>query len=129
MSHGFSFAFDLERLDEVIKRVNQSPLGCGALAGNPFKIDRKAMAAELGFGSVLPNSLNAVADRDFVLETMHWGSFLMLHFSRWAEDLIIYSSLEFAFVRLADMYSTGSSMLPQKRNPESCEGLSVRWQG
>lgn len=101
--------------------MNQSPLGCGALAGNPFKIDRKAMAEELGFDSVLPNSLNAVADRDFVIETLQWGSFLMLHVSRWAEDLIIYSSLEFGFVRLADMYSTGSSLMPQKKNPDSLE--------
>ncbi len=123
LSHGFSFASDLERLDEVIKRVNQSPLGSGALAGNPFKIDRAAMAKELGFDSVLPNSLSAVADRDFVLETMQWGSFLMLHISRWAEDLIIYSSLEFGFVRLADMYSTGSSLMPQKKNPDSLELL------
>ena len=123
MSHGFSFASDLERLNEVIKHVNRSPLGSGALAGNPFKIDREAMAKELGFDSVLPNSLNAVADRDFVLETMQWGSFLMMHISRWAEDLIIYSSLEFGFVRLADMYSTGSSLMPQKKNPDSLELL------
>lgn len=123
LSHGFSFASDLERLDEVIKRVNRSPLGSGALAGNPFKIDRQAMAKELGFNSVLPNSLNAVADRDFVLETMQWGSFLMMHISRWAEDLIIYSSLEFGFVKLDDMYSTGSSLMPQKKNPDSLELL------
>lgn len=123
LSHGFSFASDLERLGETIKRVNRSPLGSGALAGNPFKIDRAAMAQELGFDSVLPNSLNAVADRDFVLETMQWGSFLMMHISRWAEDLIIYSSLEFGFVRLHDMYSTGSSLMPQKKNPDSLELL------
>ena len=77
------------------------------------------MARELGFDSVLPNSLNAVADRDFVLETMQWGSFLMMHISRWAEDLIIYSSLEFGFVRLHDMYSTGSSLMPQVSHPKS----------
>ncbi len=80
---------------------------------------------ELGFDSVLPNSLSAVADRDFVLETMQWGSFLMLHIPRWAEDLIIYSSLDFGFVRLADMYSTGSSPLPQKKNPDSLKQESV----
>lgn len=118
LSHGFSFASDLERLDETIKRVNRSPLGSGALAGNPFKINREAMARELGFDSVLPNSLNAVADRDFVLETMQWGSFLMMHISRWAEDLIIYCSLEFGFVRLHDMYSTGSSLMPQVSRPK-----------
>ena len=116
MSHSTAFASDLTRLREVIARVNRSPLGCGALAGNPFKIDREAMAKELGFDGLLHNSMNAVADRDFVVETMQWGSLLMLKISRWAEDLIIYSSLEFGFVRLADAYSTGSSLMPQKKN-------------
>lgn len=119
LSHAAAFASDLERLREVIKRVNRSPLGTGALAGNPFKIDRNAMARELGFEGLLFNSMNAVADRDFVLETMQWGSSFMLKISRWAEDLIIYSSLEFSFVRLADAYSTGSSLMPQKKNPGS----------
>lgn len=80
----------------------------GALAENLFKMDREAIAHELGFDSVLPNSLNAVADRDFVLEIMQWGPFLMMH----AEELIIYSSLGFGFVRLHDMYSTGSILMP-----------------
>ncbi|KAI5374801.1 hypothetical protein J4E82_006478 [Alternaria postmessia] len=121
LSHTTAFASELERLREVIKRVNRSPLGCGALAGNPFGIDRHAMAKELGFEGLLPNSLNAVGDRDFVFETMQWGSSLMLKMSRWAEDLIIYSSLEFGFVRLADAYSTGSSLMPQKKNADSLE--------
>ncbi|KAF2465934.1 argininosuccinate lyase [Lindgomyces ingoldianus] len=123
LSHATSFSFELERLREVIKRVNRSPLGCGALAGNPFKIDREAMAKELGFDGLLYNSMNAVADRDFVFETLQWGSSFMLKISRWAEDLIIYSSLEFGFVRLADAYSTGSSLMPQKKNADSLELL------
>jgi argininosuccinate lyase len=106
----------LQRLREVTRRVNRSPLGTGALAGNPFQIDREAMAAELGFEGLLYNSMNAVADRDFAMETMQWGSSFMLKISRWAEDLIIYSSLEFGFVRLSDAYSTGSSLMPQKKN-------------
>ncbi|KAL2273689.1 hypothetical protein FJTKL_04146 [Diaporthe vaccinii] len=99
----------------------QPPLGCGALAGNPFGIDREMMAEELGFDALLWNSMGAVADRDFVLETLPWGSFLMQHISRWAEDLIIHSSAEFGFIRLADAYSTGSSLMPQKKNPDSLE--------
>jgi argininosuccinate lyase len=121
LGHATAFSQELERLQEVIKRVNKSPLGCGALAGNPFNIDRHAMAEELGFEGILPNSLNAVGDRDFVFETLQWGSSLMLKLSRWAEDLIIYSSLEFGFVRLADAYSTGSSLMPQKKNADSLE--------
>lgn len=121
--YGSFFASDLERLREVRARVNRSPLGCGALAGNPFNIDRDAMAAELGFGGLIMNSMAGVGDRDFVVETMQWGSMLMTHLSRWAEDLIIYSSGEFAFVRLADTYSTGSSLMPQKKNPDSLELL------
>ena len=79
------------------------------------------MAKELGFETLIYNSMAGVADRDFVVETMQWGSMLMLHLSRWAEDLIIYSSGEFDFVRLADAYSTGSSLMPQKKNPDSLE--------
>ncbi|KAI1205044.1 argininosuccinate lyase [Annulohypoxylon truncatum] len=123
MSYGLAFANDLERLREVVKRVNKSPLGCGALAGNPFHIDRDMMAAELGFDGLLWNSMGGVADRDFVAETLQWASMLMQHVSRWAEDLIIYSTAEFGFVRLADAYSTGSSLMPQKKNPDSLELL------
>ncbi|TKA67952.1 putative argininosuccinate lyase [Cryomyces minteri] len=123
LSYGLAFATDLQRLREVVKRVNRSPLGCGALAGNPFNIDRDAMAKELGFEELIYNSMAGVADRDFVVETMQWGSMLMLHMSRWAEDLIVYSSGEFCFVKLADAYSTGSSLMPQKKNPDSLELL------
>lgn len=123
LSYGLAFAGDLERLRETIKRVNKSPLGCGALAGNPFGIDREMMARELGFDGLLWNSMGGVADRDFVAEMLQWASMLMTHVSRWAEDLIIYSTAEFGFVRLADAYSTGSSLMPQKKNPDSLELL------
>lgn len=123
LSYCLVFATDLERLREVIRRVNRCPLGCGALAGNPFAIDRDMMARELGFDGLLWNSMAGVADRDFVTETLQWGAMLMQHVSRWAEDLIIYSTAEFAFVRLADAYSTGSSLMPQKKNPDSLELL------
>lgn len=113
-SFALAFASDLERLREVIRRVNKSPLGCGALAGNPFGIDRDAIAKELGFEGLLMNSLGAVGDRKFVVETMQWSSELMTDISRISEDLIIYGTAEFGFVKLADAYSTGSSLMPQK---------------
>lgn len=123
LMYGSYFASDLQRLREVKARVNKCPLGCGALAGNPFNIDREAMAKELGFGGLIMNSMAGVGDRDFVVDTMQWGSMLMTHMSRWAEDLIIYTSGEFSFVKLADAYSTGSSLMPQKKNPDSLELL------
>lgn len=124
LSYGTTFASDLERLREVIRRVNRSPLGSGALVGNPFGIDRDAIAAELDFTSgLIHNSMAAVADRDFVVETLQWAATLMQHISRWSEDLILYSTAEFGFLRLADAYSTGSSLMPQKKNPDSLELL------
>lgn len=123
LSYGLAFAADLERLRETIRRVNRNPLGCGALAGNPFGIDRDMITRELGFEGLLWNSMGGVADRDFVTETLQWGAMVMQHVSRWAEDLIIYSTAEFGFVRLADAYSTGSSLMPQKKNPDSLELL------
>jgi len=123
LNYGTSFQADLERLRQLIPRVNRSPLGAGALVGNPFGIDRAAMAEELGFDSLIPNSMTAVSDRDFILETLQWATLLMTHISRFSEDLIIYSTAEFGFVRLADAYSTGSSLMPQKKNPDSLELL------
>ncbi|KAK5944866.1 argininosuccinate lyase [Knufia obscura] len=123
LSYGTSFQADLERLRQLIPRVNRSPLGAGALVGNPFNIDRAAIAKELGFDSLIPNSMTAVSDRDFILETLQWATMLMTHISRFSEDLIIYSTAEFGFVRLADAYSTGSSLMPQKKNPDSLELL------
>ncbi|KAG5355872.1 Argininosuccinate lyase [Yarrowia sp. B02] len=122
-SYATYFTSDLQRLDQLIERVNVSPLGCGALAGHPFGIDREYIASELGFGGIIGNSLVGVGDRDFVTETLFWGSLLMNHISRFAEDLIVYSTAEFGFIQLADAYSTGSSLMPQKKNPDSLELL------
>ncbi len=123
LSHATAWARDAERLDQLAQRVNVMPLGSGALAGNPFAIDRDKLAQELGFASASANSLDAVADRDFIAELLFWSTLTMLHLSRWAEDLIIYSSREFSFVALADAYSTGSSLMPQKKNPDALELL------
>ncbi|KAG5419563.1 ARG4 [Candida metapsilosis] len=122
-SYATYFTEDYKRLQQIIERVNQSPLGSGALAGHPYGIDRSFLAQGLGFGGVIGNSLTAVSDRDFVVETLFWGTLFMNHISRFAEDLIIYSSAEFGFIKLADAYSTGSSLMPQKKNPDSLELL------
>ena len=121
LAHATYLRHDLQRLDDVAKRVNVSPLGTGALSGNPFGLDRAFMAEELGFPRVHPNSLAAVADRDFVAETIQWAALVMAHLSRLSEDLILYSTAEFGFVQVADAYSTGSSLMPQKKNPDSLE--------
>lgn len=123
LSHAFSFRNDLERLQQLIPRISVLPLGSGALAGNPFSIDREFLAKELGFASLAENSMWGVGDRDFIVEFLMWSSLTMTHMSRLAEDLIIYSTAEFGFVTLSDAYSTGSSMMPQKKNPDSLELL------
>lgn len=123
MSHALNFSGDLERLLQLRARVNRSPLGSGALAGNPFNVDREFIAQDLGFESCLENSLSAVADRDFVAEFLMWSTLLGSHISKFSEDLIIYSTAEFGFVKLSDAYSTGSSLMPQKKNPDSLELL------
>lgn len=115
LSYGFFFAADYKRLKIVIDDLNISPLGAGALSGNVFGVDREAIARELGFKGLCWNSMNAVSDRDFLLETMSWGSRFMGHISRIAMDLCIYSSQESGFVKLSDAYSTGSSLMPQKK--------------
>ncbi|KAJ3735413.1 argininosuccinate lyase [Lentinula guzmanii] len=123
LSHAFSFRSDLERLQQLIPRISVLPLGSGALAGNPFVVDREFLAKELGFQSVAENSLWGVGDRDFIVEFLMWSSLAMTHISRMAEDLIIYSTAEFGFLTLSDAYSTGSSIMPQKKNPDSLELL------
>jgi len=123
LSHAFSFHADLQRLQEIIPRISVLPLGCGALAGNPFVVDREFLRKELGFASIAENSLYGVGDRDFIVEFMMWASLAMTHISRMAEDLVIYSTAEFGFVSLSDAYSTGSSIMPQKKNPDSLELL------
>lgn len=115
------FLRDLERLKETRKRVNISPLGSGALASTNFPIDRQMVAEELGFEGITFNSIDAVSDRDFVVEFLSDASLIMIHLSRLAEEIILWSTEEFSFVELDDAFATGSSMMPQKKNPDVAE--------
>ncbi len=117
------FLRDWHRFRQVRVSVDVSPLGCGALAGSGFPFDRQAMAEDLGFKGVARNSLDAVSDRDFALDFLYACSVTMLHVSRLAEDWILYSSDEFGFLNLGDEVTTGSSLMPQKRNPDALELL------
>ncbi len=117
------FKRDRERLTDLRKRVNVLPLGSAALAGTSFPIDRESIARELGFDGISANSLDAVSDRDFVVEFTAACSLIMVHLSRLAEDLILYCSTEFGFVVLTDKVSSGSSLMPQKKNPDALELL------
>ncbi len=121
MSFFWRFQRDWERLAEVASRTSALPLGAGALAGNPLGVDRHALAADLGFAAVMENSMDAVSDRDYVVDLMAWAALLQVHLSSLAEDIIIWSSSEFGFVQVDDAYATGSSLMPQKRNPDSLE--------
>ncbi len=112
---------DLERLADCRKRVNLCPLGSGAVAGATVALNREAMAAELGFAGATRNSMDATSDRDFALEFVNDVSMLALHLSRWAEEMILFSTQEFGFVQLPEGYSTGSSAMPQKKNPDLLE--------
>ena len=112
---------DLGRLDDTAKRMNVSPIGCCALAGTTYDTDRRLEAELLGFDAICRNSMDGVSDRDFCLELMSALSILMMHLSRLSEELILWSSWEFQFVRLSDAYTTGSSIMPQKRNPDMAE--------
>ena len=123
LSHAWAWQRDRERLADLSRRINIMPLGAGALAGCAFPIDRETLAADLGFAAASPNSLDAVSDRDFIAEFLFWAALLGLHLSRWAEDLVFWSSREFGFITLADAYSTGSSLMPQKKNPDAAELL------
>ena len=114
-------ARDRERLAEVQKRVNVMPLGSAALAGTSYSIDRESMAQALGFESVSQNSVDAVSDRDFCIEFVAGASLIMMHLSRLAEDIILYATTEFGFLELSDAVATGSSLMPQKKNPDSME--------
>ncbi|KAK6080423.1 argininosuccinate lyase [Seiridium cupressi] len=111
-------------LQVIVARAEaEIPLGCGALAGNAFNIDRDMMAKELGFDGILWSSMGAVSSRDFVTEFLQCGSMFMGHISNWSQDLILYSSSEFGFVSIADAYCTGSSLMPQKKNADGLELL------
>jgi argininosuccinate lyase len=123
MSFFWAFQRDRERLDELEQRVTVLPLGSGALAGHSLGIDRAFLAAELNFPSICENSIDGVSDRDFVAEFLFWAALLQVHLSRLAEDLILWSSAEFGFVAIDEAYATGSSLMPQKRNPDSLELL------
>ena len=109
---------DRERLQDCRKRTNRSPLGAAALAGTTFPILREQTAAELGFEAVAENSLDAVSDRDFAIEFCSAASLTMLHLSRWCEELVLWSCQQFDFIELSDSYCTGSSIMPQKKNPD-----------
>ncbi len=112
---------DRERLFDARKRVNVMPLGSGALAGTSYDINREAVARELGFPAISRNSLDGVGDRDFCVEVVNACALIMIHLSRFAEDVILYSTTEFGFLELSDAVSTGSSLMPQKKNPDSLE--------
>lgn len=119
----FSWTRDLSRLQDAQKRMNECPLGSGALSGHPFKINREVLAEKLEFDGVTGNSMDSVSDRDFILEFLSYASIAGMHLSRFAEDLIVYSSAEFGFLKCSDAYSTGSSLMPQKKNPDALELL------
>ncbi len=114
---------DIDRIKDYKKRLNSSPLGACALAGTSYPIDREFSARELGFDSIMQNSMDAVSDRDYVLELESVLSIIAIHLSRLSEELIIWSSQPFGFVKIDDMYSTGSSIMPQKKNPDMAELL------
>ena len=129
MSYFWMLYRDAERLEDCRKRVAVLPLGAGALAGNALGIDRKFLARELGFAGVSENSIDAVSDRDFIAEFLFIAALLGVHLSRLGEDLVYYSSAEFGFITMDDAYATGSSLMPQKKNPDAMElarGKSAR---
>lgn len=121
LAHGAGFLRDVERVVRAACAADVLPLGSGALAGCAFPIDREVLAAELGFAKPSLNSLDAVGDRDFVLDYLFALSMVGLHLSRLAEDIVLFATAEFGFVRLPDAFSTGSSLMPQKRNPDGWE--------
>ena len=121
MAYAMMLLRDVERLADCRKRMNRSPIGCCALAGTTYPIDRQYEAAHLGFDGVCLNSLDGVSDRDFCAELLGAISVLMMHLSRFSEEIILWSSWEFKFVELSDAYTTGSSIMPQKKNPDMAE--------
>jgi argininosuccinate lyase len=121
LAHAESFLRDVTRLQHAAASADACPMGSGALAGNSFGIDRNAIARELGFSKITANSLDAVSDRDFALDYLFALTGIATHLSRLAEDFVIFASQEFAYVILPDEYSTGSSLMPQKKNPDSWE--------
>ena len=121
MAYAMMLLRDMDRLADCRKRMNLSPIGCCALAGTTYPIDRRFEARQLGFDGVCLNSLDGVSDRDFCVELMSAISMLMMHLSRFSEEIILWSSWEFKFIELSDAYTTGSSIMPQKKNPDMAE--------
>jgi argininosuccinate lyase len=121
LSHFWPLMRDRQRLAELKKRASVLPLGSGAMAGTPYPIDREFLAAELGLDSISPNSIDAVANRDTVAEFLFTASLLAVHLSKLSEALILFSTAEFGFIHLSDAYTTGSSLMPQKKNPDTLE--------
>ncbi|WP_435141135.1 argininosuccinate lyase [Pseudopelagicola sp. nBUS_19] len=126
MAYVEMFARDKDRFEDARKRMNESPLGAAALAGTSFPINRHATAEALGFDRPAANSLDAVSDRDFALEFLAASSICAMHLSRLAEELVIWSSAQFRFVTLSDRFSTGSSIMPQKKNPDAAELIRAK---
>ena len=121
MAYAMMLLRDVDRLDDTVKRMNVSPIGCCALAGTTYDTDRWFEANQLGFVDICRNSLDGVSDRDFCVEFMSFCSILMMHLSRLSEEIILWSSWEFKFVELSDAYTTGSSIMPQKKNSDMAE--------
>jgi argininosuccinate lyase len=126
MAYFWMFERDKERLQDSLKRINWLPLGAGALAGTTFPINRASVASQLGFQTLYPNSMDAVSDRDFIVEFLSIGALIMTHISRLSEELVIWSSQEFQFIELDDSFCTGSSIMPQKKNPDVPELLRAK---
>ncbi len=120
LAYAWMFARDVERMDDALRRVRVSPLGAGALSGTTYPLDPAMVAQELGFG-LFANSMDAVSDRDFALEALFCAACGMMHLSRFCEEIVIWANPAFGFVRLPDGYATGSSMMPQKKNPDAAE--------
>ena len=132
MAYAMMLLRDLDRLSDCRKRMNISPIGCCALAGTTYETDREFEAKQLGFDGIAMNSIDGVSDRDFCLELMSSLSILMMHMSRFSEEIILWASWEFKFIQLSDAYTTGSSIMPQKKNPdmaELCRGKTGRVYG
>ena len=121
LAYGEMLLRDRQRLREAVSRLNICPLGSGALSGSVYSIDRDALARDLGFSAASQNSMDAVSDRDFVLDFLFFASTLLMHLSRFSEDLILYTSAEFSFVQMDDSVASGSSLMPQKKNPDALE--------
>ena len=121
LAYAMMFTRDIGRLEDALKRMNYSPLGSCALSGTTYNTDREFVAKELGFDGITLNSIDGVSDRDFCVELMSAYSTIMMHLSRFSEEIILWSSWEFKFIELSDSYTTGSSIMPQKKNPDMAE--------